>query len=143
MFTHLIRRAVFASTALFTLTACGSDSATGPASVVGSFSLQTVNGKALPYVFTDSTEGFPITVEIMSPSAITINADGSFRFSLTFKVSAVGASTTTATDVATGTYTRAGNTLSMTANGSTLRADWDGGDTLTLVDSGEVMVFKR
>ena len=137
-----IRRVAIAA-ALVTLAACKGDSSTAPMSVVGTFNLQSVNGKALPYAVVDSVPGQPaFRVEILSPSSLTINADKTFRFALTLKT-AVGGSSSVATETATGVYTLAGNTVSLTANGETFAGEWDGNNTITLRGDGDLLVFKR
>lgn len=143
MLATRIRRLACAAAALVTLAACKGDSLTAPLSVFGTFNLQSVNGKALPYVVVDSIPGQPaFRIEVMSPSSLTINADKTFRFVLTLK-SAAGGSSSVNTETATGMYTLSGNTVSLTANGETLTGDWDGNNTLTLRGDGDLLVFKR
>ena len=50
-----MRRYVLASLAMLVI-ACGGDSAVAPESVAGSYTLQTVNGNALPAVFYQDTQ---------------------------------------------------------------------------------------
>ncbi len=141
-----IRHAAVAMATLLVMAACETDSSTAPApvSVVGTFALQSVNGSPLPYSVVDSIPGQgQFTVEIMSPSSLSVNADKSFRFVLTVRTSFAGSAPLVATETVMGTYTVAGTTMSMTANGETLTAQWDGSNTLTLGNGTEIMVFKR
>ena len=145
MFASRIRRAavVTATAAFVSLAACGGDSSTGPASVFGTFTLQSVNGKALPATIVDSLNGQPVsTIVIKSPSSLTINSGGTFAFTLTLTATQPGMAPVTATQTINGTYTLTARTLSLTAKGETIAGNWDG-DTITLNDTGEVLVFRR
>jgi hypothetical protein len=143
MFALKIRHAVVAAAAFATLAACGGDSSTGPNSIVGSFTLSTVNGKPLPVTLVDSINGQPVfTIVIKSPSSLTINSGGTFAFTLTATATEPGMAPITATQTVNGTYTLTGSTVVLTANGDTITGTWSG-DTITLNDSGDVLVFQR
>ena len=138
--THLRTLAGIASIAF--ISACGSDSATAAPSVVGSFALQTVNGKPLPYTVSDlPTSG--INILVVSPSMMNLKSDNTFQFIITTKSTVPGISPVVAVDTAAGTYRLTGRTLSMTAQGSTNQAEWDGANRLTLNAMPDVLVFVR
>lgn len=144
MFARRPHIASIAAAALLTLSACGGDSPAASASVVGTFSLETVNGKALPYVLADTAfQGSVLRVEVVSPSMMKLKSDMTFQFTVTTKVSATGVPPMVEASTATGTYSLTGRHLSMTASGSTLQADWDGSNSLVLNATPDVLVFKR
>ncbi len=144
MFADRTFLAPVAAAALLALAACGGDSPTASASVVGTFALETVNGRALPHVIADSAfQGGTMRVEVVSPSMMKLKADMSFQFIVTIKVSASGIPPVVEADTATGTYSLAGRHLSMTASGSTIQGDWDGANSLVLTATPDVLVFRR
>lgn len=69
-----MRRYVLASLAMLVI-ACGGDSAVAPESVAGSYTLQTVNGNALPAVFYQDTQEKD---EFVSGS-VALSADNSWN----------------------------------------------------------------
>jgi hypothetical protein len=99
------------------LIACGSDSNanTGPtlASLAGVWSLQTVNGQALP--FTLSSAG-GVKVELLSQVA-TVAANGTFAQVTTTRTTVNGTATTNALPSA-GTFSLSGNLITVTVTGS-------------------------
>ncbi|MEP6990147.1 MAG: hypothetical protein ABJA80_04385 [bacterium] len=126
------------------LAGCGADSATAAPTVVGSFTLQTIDGQPLPFTIIDESDSTGVfKIDVLSPSSISIDPNGSFRFIITSRLTATGMPTTVAADTATGTYALTARHLSLTANGSTLEADWDGGGALTMVDAPHTLVFRR
>ena len=138
--SHLRTAAGIAAIAF--ITACGSESATAAPSVVGDFMLQTVNGKLLPYTVSDfPTSGVQILV--VSPSMMSLRSNGTFLFTVTTKATIPGMSPVVQVDTAAGTYRLTGRTLSMTAQGTTNQAEWDGGSRLTLNAMPDVLVFVR
>ena len=144
MFANRTFLAPLAVTALLALVACGGDSPTASASAVGTFALETVNGKALPHVLVDTVfQGTVLRVEVVSPSMMKLKADMSFQFIITTRVTASGIPPMVEADTATGTYSLAGRHLSMTASGSTIQGDWDGVNSLVLNATPDVLVFRR
>ena len=98
------------------LTACGSDNTTTGitlASLAGTWSLQTVNGAALP--FTISTAN-GMTVQLLSDT-VTVAANGAFTSSEAVKTTVNGQSTTT-TLPSTGTISLSGTLVSVAFTGS-------------------------
>lgn len=142
--TFLRRAAVGA--ALLTLAACGGDSATSPGGcstataqcVSGSYTLQTINGKALPAFIDGNTEQW-------SAASMVLNANGTISGSLTWKEYDNGKVVDSGTDSFAGTYTITGaNSLKVIIEDDTPLAGTYGSDgSLTLVDTGVVLVFKK
>jgi hypothetical protein len=136
------RRLAIGVLAIFSL-ACGSDAVTASGSpIVGTYSLRTVNGAALPVTVTDSLEGVPVLVTYMSPTSFTLGSDNSVRIITTLRV-VLGSINQVQTDTLTGTYALRGLQVTFSRPGSTsFTAAWNGSDALTLVD-GETFVFKK
>ena len=124
-------------------TACG-DGGTGPkGSLTGTYALSTVDSRSLPIVFYEDAD---YKVEILSGSfAVT----GASTFTETIAVretDSTGPLVTTA--VCAGTYTRSGNSLTLTEPetnecGGTYSAAWNGSNTLSVDYGGVVAVYKR
>ena len=83
-----MNRRLFLMFALATLVACGENGVTGTTTVslVGSWTLQSVNGGAIPATLTSATE----KREVVSGSLV-ISANGSFTSTLIQKVTPTGA----------------------------------------------------
>lgn len=81
-------RRLFVMIALATLVGCGENSSTGPTTVnlVGSWTLQSVNGGAIPATLTSATE----KREVVSGSLV-ISGNGAFTSTLIQKVTPTGA----------------------------------------------------
>ena len=138
------RRLAFLVASIVAIAACGGDSSTGPAATVtGSYSLKTVNGKPLPITMTDSSQGIVFQVTIMDPYTLTMNADRTFRAIATARVSD-GSTSQVEVDTISGTYTVSGQQLTLVQAGSSpVPAQWNGSDTITLTDATDVLVFKK
>lgn len=124
----------------FVLAACGSDSSTGPSGVVGTWSLQTVNGSALPFVVGQSGEN---KSELLADT-IKLASAGGFIESSSFRTTLNGV-VTLQTVADTGTYTLSGSTLTLS---STTSAGASGsgtvsGNTITATIQGLAFVYKR
>jgi hypothetical protein len=137
-------RSFGAGLALAVAAACGGDSSTGPESIAGSYSLQTVNGKGLPYALLDTVEqGVAFKIEVVSPTTLTLGASADFRLVLTTRTS-FGGITEIQSDTISGTYARAGTALTLASPGQeVITATWDQGDSVTLSGGGDVLVFRR
>ena len=101
MFRHLTRLTLAVGAVL--AVACGGDSGTGPsdATISGTYSLQTYNGKTLPFTITDTSEGQPFTITYAAPFSVTLNADHSVRLISTGTFS-IGEVVETSTDTSSG-----------------------------------------
>jgi hypothetical protein len=85
-----MKRRLFVMFALAALAGCGENSSTGPDTVnlVGSWTLQSVNGGAIPFTQTSATE----KREVLSGSLV-ISANGAFTSTLIQRVTPTGATT--------------------------------------------------
>ena len=123
--------------------ACGdSGDSTSPESIEGVYTLQTIDGDALPAVVYQDTEGM---VEITA-GAITLGPGTKWSISLTARAT-VAAVVTTNTEKLDGTWSRAGSTLTLTSADGDVETLVLSGSTLTLqaeIDSGMApWVFRR
>ena len=107
-------------------TACGDDDdPAGPGSITGTYTLSTINGQGLPRtVYEGDDLGFYYKLEFMS-GTLTLNSNGTFTDATTIRETEGDAAPETRTETTNGTYTRNGNTLTLT--------DVDTDDTYTLV----------
>ena len=131
---------------LMAAVACGGDSPTGTKScstvsmqcVAGSYTLATVNGKALP-AFVDQG------VEQWTAMSMTLKSDGSISGSLTWKEYSNGKVVDSGTEPFTGRFSVASSTtLSLVIEDDTPLTGTVGSDgSLTVVDPDVVLVFKR
>ena len=121
-------------------TACGGDSSTGPSSVAGTYSLTTVNSSPLPYVFINDASG---KIEILS-DVYTVSDNGTYT-NPTIIRSTVNGTVTTDTLTSDGTYTRSGNSITLTDSAdptSKLSGTVTTG-ALTINTNGFVLVYQR
>ena len=122
--------------------ACGGDSGTGPApSINGTYALKTVNSSPLPYALPDDGTG---KVEIVADS-YSLAADGKYTSVTQIRVTPTGGATTDLTVDSKGTFTRSGNSVTLTdaddpTNVITATVD---GTNLTISVDGFVLVYQR
>jgi hypothetical protein len=131
-------RKLLAILAFASLAGCSKDSSTGPVSIVGTYSLQSVNGTPLPFIAQASDP----KIEILS-DLITINAGTAFgRNALVRTTYGTSASTTTSTDA--GTYVVNGTAISFTFNStnSTSTGTINNG-VLVVAESGYSYAYTR
>jgi hypothetical protein len=103
------RRRVTLCTLAFTLaTACGSDTATAPVvtSVAGTWTLTSVDGKPLPYVYQESDP----KLEVIAKQYV-ITSSGTFTTSYTLRGTELDGVVNTTTTPDAGTYTLADNSV--------------------------------
>ncbi len=122
---------------------CGNDDdSTSPtnASVAGTWTLQTVNGSALPFTLASS----PAKLEILS-YVVNVTSNGTWTSSEQTRTTIGTATPQTATVTDAGTYTISGNNVALTSStaGSTAQAGTVSGNTFTLVQSGFTFVFQK
>jgi hypothetical protein len=144
--THSVawRRAIhrFVSfTLMVVVAACGSDAPTQPtpASVVGTWHLQTVNGSALPYLMPqDDFEALELTSDVF-----TVDAKGTFTQVSQFRVTQ-DAQWSMESVADSGSYALNGATVTFTyeSDGSTGIASL-AGNTLTFSGAGIALVYKK
>ena len=118
-------------------TACGGGDSSGPASIAGTYTLQTVNNAPLPFT---TSQDATYKAEILS-WVVTLNEDRSYSFVFRGQSTDNG-QTTVNTITSTGTYTVSGSTVDMfdPVDNSNLSATLNG-NTLTIVIDGGVGVF--
>jgi hypothetical protein len=123
--------------------ACGdSGDSTSPESIEGVYTLQTINGGALPAVVYEDEAA---KVEIVA-GAITLGPGTKWSISLTARAT-VDADVSTNTETLDGTWSRSGSTLTLTSADGDVETLVLSGRTLTLqaeIDSGMApWVFRR
>jgi hypothetical protein len=135
-----MRRALAVIAVLGVLTACGSDSPTQPTgnSIAGTWALQTANGSALPFVYSQQGAN---KAEVVSDVA-TVDAHGAYTQTTQIRLTINGQVTTqSVSDV--GTYTLNGTALVLRSNdGSSVTASLSG-NTFTLAIDGVAYVYKK
>ena len=132
-------RKLLAILALATLAAC-SDSSTNPNSdaIEGTYSLRTINGSPLPFIFQDGTSSITLKTDV-----ITIASNGSWTEQLTYTETSNGQSSN-GTGGDGGTWVRAGNAVNLNSNlGTSGWAFTYNNGSLTANQSGFVVVFAR
>ena len=135
-------RRLFAFALVFAAIACGSDNTTSVptnASVAGTWTLQTVNGGALPATLSPA----PTKLEILSNS-VTATSNGTWTSTAQLRTTIGTQAPVTATQNDAGTYTLSGNNVAInsTANGA-VGAGSISGNTLTLTQAAGVFVYKK
>jgi hypothetical protein len=132
---------VIACLLLIVAAACGSDSPTQPTatSVAGTWSLQTINGTALPYVVAQTGAD---KVELTS-DVLTVVPSGSFTEITTLRVTQNGQVSTQSVPDA-GSYTLNGTAVSFTFNSDGSSGTGSiSGNTLTVTSDGIALVYKK
>lgn len=118
--------------------ACGGDGGTEPASVAGTYTLQSVNGGPLPFVVFNES-GYKL--EITAASYVLTSA-GTFTNSATFRETEGGV-VTTSTETFSGQYTVSASTVTFTdADGEVYVGTISGGN-LVFNDDGLSAVFVK
>ena len=125
------------------LVGCGSDDdSTSPTntSVTGTWSLQTVNGSALPFTLATT----PAKIELLS-YVVVVASNGTWTSSEQTRTTIGTQPPVTATVPDAGTYTISGNNVSLTSSsaGSTPQAGTVSGNTFTITQAGLTFVFQK
>jgi hypothetical protein len=127
---------------LLAFTACGgsdSPSAPTPASVAGTWNLQSINGSALPFVIAQTGAN---RAEILS-EALTVVSTGSFTQITTIRTTVNGVvATESAADAGSYVLNGTAATFTFNSNGSVGTGQVTG-STLTVATTGVVYVFKK
>jgi hypothetical protein len=142
-------RKLLAFLAVVAVTACDSrvgSSFVAPApSIVGTFKLQTFNGKSLPTLLTTNATS---TITLVGDT-LTFSKDGSVRRASALSVTTPPAAPIPQGVVANGTWTLSNGTLTVTlprGNGAgffSVTGAFTGGATVTLNDAGDVWVYQK
>lgn len=119
---------------LFVAAGCGSDKSTAPKRIEGTYALKTISGATPPtIIYDDATNNQRI--EVLS-STLTLSNGGTFSSPWSFRITDNG-TVSPYDETCTGTFTRSGNSLSITETdnggfcGGTYSATWDGNNTIT------------
>jgi hypothetical protein len=111
--------------------ACGGDS-TGPEPIEGTYALQTMGGQSLPVtVLQDETGTYEITA-----GSVTLTAPNAFTLKLTFRQT-TSARVNTVTSAADGTWTRSGESVTLTTSEGDLIMASLSGRTLRMMGEAE------
>jgi hypothetical protein len=129
------RRRLVLGALLVLLAACGDS--TGPETIVGTYSLRTVNGAGLPYVIAQAGADKDELID----DAFTLNEGGTWTESGHLRSTRSGVVTTQSV-VASGTYTRTGTAITLT-DGSESTSGTVSAGTLTISDQGVSAVYVR
>jgi len=141
-----MRRLVTLALAAFSLAACGgSDKPAGPsASIAGTYTLQTVNGRSLPStIFQVGNDKLEVT-----GGSVTMNENETFSGVTALRETVEGVVDDYSASC-TGTYTRTGSTVAFAEAesddcGGNYSGTWTSGNTLTVTFApGIVAVFKK
>ena len=127
-------------------TGCGGDS-TGPKELawVGRYGLISVDGQTLPLTLLDA----PTLTLTLTEGALTLNANSTFTQEVTVAVVANGFPSPAQRLSCGGSYTRSGNTFTLTGNetlqcsGMTATGVLNGNTFTVSDDQGETLVFRR
>lgn len=140
MTRSLARIAAFATLA-FSLAACGSDSATSPTSVSvnGTYTLQTVNGKPLPFTFDSLDVANKVQIE---SDIFTFSQNGTFSERGTIRWTESGIVSTDNFNYS-GSYTKNGTALTLRYTDDSRSSGTIDGDRLTLVAENLSFVYVR
>ena len=128
------RLALYALGALVLVTAaCGDDDdPSAPTNVAGTYTLTTVNGHALPTtVYEGDDPGFQYKFEVLA-GELQLDADGTFQDFTEIRETIDNGTPETSDQILTGTWTRTGNTL-------TLTDEDDDSYTLTVQNDGSLV----
>jgi hypothetical protein len=108
-----MKRRLIVLCALFLASACGSDSGTGPAvgSVVGTWTLTSVDGRSLPWVYQASDP----KLELIAKQHVITSA-GTYTSSYTLRGTELDGTVSTTTINDAGTATLSGNTVQFTSS---------------------------
>ncbi|MEX1187286.1 MAG: hypothetical protein WEA80_11910 [Gemmatimonadaceae bacterium] len=120
--------------------ACGGDGdgINEPASIAGTYNLQTLDGQSLPVVVFDEP-GFRL--EIVSGNFV-LAASRTFTTSVVFRITEDNA-VTTESESFNGTYTVTGSTVNFTYSDGDTDSATLAGNTLTFTDGGSTAVFRK
>lgn len=136
VFTKMVAIAVLGLAAV----ACGGgdDGINEPASIAGTYNLQTIDGQAPPVVVFEEP-GFK--VEITSGNFI-LAANGSFTTTVVWRITEDNVPTNES-ETFPGTYTVNGPTVNFTYSDGDTESGTLSGNTLTFTDAGSTAVFRR
>lgn len=140
-------RRMLSTIALAAVVGCGGDDSPAPRALEGTYPLVTVDGRALPTVVIE-VPGYKL--EVLSRT-ITVGANAAFTDSYTIRETEDGVVHPVRTVTCSGSWTRSGNTVTLTETQTTVDcggigvAAWDGNNTLTIdwESTGIAFVHRR
>jgi len=129
---------LLATAVAFLVVGCGGDSPAEPATITGTYTLQTINGSPLPYVnFQNATDKDEIVSE-----TFTLAAGGQWAHTYRERITTGG--TVLLQDGQTaGTYTGSSAALSFTSSSNEKFTGSLNGGTLTILRIGKTLVYTR
>jgi hypothetical protein len=129
-----------AAIAVFGLAAAcgGGDGINEPASIAGTYNLQTLDGQSPPVVVLDEP-GFKL--EVMSGNFV-LAANRTFTTNVVFRIT-VDTEVSTEAESFSGTYTVTGSTVTFTYSDGDTDSATLAGDTLTFSDGSSTAVFRK
>ena len=135
-----MRRFVAAAAVALTL-ACGSDGSTTPTNtaIAGTYSLQTINGSALPFTFVSGTDSLTVTAD-----TILVGSDGTWSESVAYRQT-VGGQVTTGTQIDGGVWLANDTQVEFdsTVSGLLVYTGTFTNSALNLTDGSTAQVFVR
>ncbi len=114
--------------------ATGAADTTKRQDIVGTYTLVSINGNALPYTMTHEPPGVRVT-----SGTFTINADGTCSSKMVF----VPPSGQTMSREVGATWTRNGSKLTMTWQGAGMTTGAIEGDMFTMDNEGQLLAYRR
>lgn len=140
MRTHLLRTSRPALAAAFLLlgAACGDGTAPDEGTIIGSYTLRTINGQNLPYTTLSSGVN---KAEVLS-SSLSVNTDGTFREERSVRRTHSGVSITEA-EMKFGTYTSTGSGVTFRATTGDEVSGTRSGGSIRFVEGGFTFVYGR
>lgn len=138
------RLMVFLSAALLA-GACGGDANAPNSAFLGRYALILLDGQPLPLTIIDQ----PSLVVAIHDDTLTLNANKSFTNAVNLSSIVDGVAAPLQHLSCTGTYTRSGNSFTLTTvasedcSGDTLTGTLDGNTLTVQEDTGEILVFRR
>ncbi|CAN5705788.1 hypothetical protein BH23GEM1_BH23GEM1_00490 [soil metagenome] len=118
--------------------ACSDGGVNEPQTVAGTYTLQSVNGAPLPYVFFEG-EGYKLEV---TAGNYVLAAGGTFSSSVTFRETENGVATTSS-ETFSGRYAVSGSVITFTYSDGDVITGTISGNTLQFTEDGETAVFVR
>ncbi len=133
-FEYMTRLPALALVLAFSLAGCSSDSTTANGSIVGTYSLRSIDGKSVPWTSVSGATTFTVT-----SATLTLGADLSYALSIPEQSSTGGVAGQTVTISQTGTYLRSGTSMLFTPTPGTAGATTT--LTNTTITNGTVSLF--
>lgn len=140
---HAMRHVALA--VIVAVAACKAPIGPGPATIAGTYELQTIKGEALPWTFARHPNGSPS--EEFTGGSIVLRTDSTFTWTTNARVTSSSGTVTQMDNTLAGTFSKSGDALDFTIPGISgnfpVAVTLDG-NTLTLMyDIASPWVFRR